>query len=176
MNSLTCIILDDEPRNVQLLKKMLAEYCPQVQVLATESNAGKGLALIKELQPQLLFLDIEMPGMNGFELLEKCMDTGFAVIFTTAYNEYAIQAIRHSALDYLLKPVDKNELIQAVVKAQKQTNKDSGNIETRPLISYGTVRFAQINYIEMERMKRIIGNISYGYEPVLMYNSIYRKF
>ena len=89
MNSLTCIILDDEPRNVQLLKKMLSEYCPQVQVLATESNAVKGLVLIKELRPQLLLLDIEMPHINGFEMLKQLEPVDFEVIFVTAYSHYA---------------------------------------------------------------------------------------
>ena len=69
--NLSCIIMDDESRNVQLLKKLMAAYCPQVQVLATESDAAKGLAMIKELQPQLLFLDIEMPHINGFEMLSN---------------------------------------------------------------------------------------------------------
>ena len=123
------IIIDDEKHCRHVLSLLLARHCPEVNVVAECADGHAALAAICDLKPRLLFLDIEMPGMNGFELLEKCMDTGFAVIFTTAYNEYAIQAIRHSALDYLLKPVDKNELIQAVVKAQKQSNKDSGNIE-----------------------------------------------
>ncbi len=123
------IIIDDEKHCRHVLTLLLSRHCPEVNVVAECSDGITALQAISQLQPQLLFLDIEMPGMNGFELLEKCNDIEFAVIFTTAYNEYAIQAIRHSALDYLLKPVDKNELIQAVFKAQKQCNKDSGNIE-----------------------------------------------
>nr|MCU0404624.1 response regulator [Chitinophagaceae bacterium] len=71
------------------------------------------MAAVKEINPDLVFLDIEMPGMSGFEWLNQCEQQNFEVVFTTAYNEYAIRAIKHSALDYLLKPVDKDELIQA---------------------------------------------------------------
>lgn len=123
------IIIDDEKHCRHVLSLLLARHCPEVNVVAECADGTTALQAIAEHRPQLLFLDIEMPGMNGFELLERCTDKGFSVIFTTAYNEYAIKAIRHSALDYLLKPVDKNELEQSVIKAQKQCNKDSGNIE-----------------------------------------------
>ncbi len=125
MNSLTCIILDDEPRNVQLLKKMLAEYCPQVQVLATESNAGKGLALIKELQPQLLLLDIEMPHINGFEMLKQLEPVNFEVIFVTAYSHYAIEAFEHHAIGYLTKPINTEKLISAIQAAAERIEQKS---------------------------------------------------
>ena len=123
------LIIDDEKHCRHVLSLLLGRFCPTVKVVAECSSGTEALEAIDTLRPQLLFLDIEMPGMNGFELLEKCNETSFSVIFTTAYNEYAIKAIRHSALDYLLKPVDKNELIQAVSKAKKQSNRDSGNIE-----------------------------------------------
>jgi two-component system LytT family response regulator len=111
------LIIDDEHHCREGLSIMLSLYCPGIEVLAQCPSARAGLQAIDKFHPDLVFLDIEMPGMNGFELLENCKDYGFEVIFTTAYNEYAIQAIRHSALDYLLKPVDKDELIQAVAKA-----------------------------------------------------------
>ena len=123
------IIIDDEKHCRHVLSLLLARHCPEVNVVAECADGITALTLIDQLQPQLLFLDIEMPGMNGFELLERCTTSALAVVFTTAYNEYAIQAIRHSALDYLLKPIDKNELMQAVSRARKQSNKDSGNIE-----------------------------------------------
>lgn len=97
---------------------LLSKYCPDVEVLAQCSSTTAAMQAIGKFHPDLVFLDIQMPGMNGFELLENCQEYGFKVIFTTAFNEYAIQAIRHSALDYLLKPVNKNELIQAVAKAK----------------------------------------------------------
>ena len=112
--TLNCIILDDESRNVLLLKKLLAMHCPQVNVVASESNARKGLALIKELQPQLLMLDIEMPHINGFEMLKQLEPVNFEVIFVTAYSHYAIEAFEHHAIGYLTKPVNSEKLVAAV--------------------------------------------------------------
>src|SRR5215471_18255638 len=106
------IIIDDEKHCREGLSIMLYKYCPGIELMSLCPNSKSGLQAIAQYQPDLVFLDIEMPGMNGFEMLEQCKEYDFEIIFTTAYNEYAIQAIRHSALDYLLKPVDKNELIQ----------------------------------------------------------------
>ncbi len=112
--NLSCIIMDDESRNVQLLKKLLLAYCPQVQVMAAESDAIKGLALIKELQPQLLFLDIEMPHINGFEMLKQLEPVNFEVVFVTAYSHYAIEAFEHHAIGYLTKPINTEKLVAVV--------------------------------------------------------------
>jgi len=125
LNSLSCIILDDEPKNVQLLKKMLAAYCPQVQVLATESDPGKGLTLIREMSPQLLFLDIEMPHINGFEMLRQLEPVNFEVIFVTAYSHYAIEAFEHHAIGYLTKPINTEKLIAAVQAAAERIEQKS---------------------------------------------------
>src|SRR6478609_9270265 len=126
MKQMDALIIDDEKHCRHVLSLLLARHCPEVNIVGEYAGGIDALTAIERFKPQLLFLDIEMPGMNGFELLEKCSNTGFAVIFTTAYNEYAIQAIRHSALDYLLKPVDKDELIQSIKKAQKVKSKKSG--------------------------------------------------
>ncbi len=112
------LIIDDELHCREGLFIMLSLYCPEIEVLAQCAGAKAALQAIDKFHPDLIFLDIEMPGMNGFEMLEQCKEYGFEVIFTTAYNEYAIQAIRHSALDYLLKPVDKDELLLAVARAK----------------------------------------------------------
>ena len=117
MNTLSCIILDDEPRNIKLLKNMVAEYCHQVNVLATETDAVKGLALIKELHPQLLFLDIEMPHINGFDMLKKLEPVNFEVIFVTAYSHYAVEAFEHHAIGYITKPIITEKLVAAVQAA-----------------------------------------------------------
>src|SRR5258708_3718340 len=113
------LIIDDEKHCREGLSIMLSKYCPEVEVLAQCPGTKAALQAIGKFHPDLIFLDIEMPGMNGFEMLENCREYDFEVIFTTAYNEYAIQAIRHSALDYLLKPVNKNELILAVARAKE---------------------------------------------------------
>ena len=114
------IIIDDEVHCIDTLSILLADYCPEVEVMQKCMSAKKGLEAIEELKPDLVFLDIEMPIMNGFELLEQFKQIPFAVIFTTSYDQYAIKAIRFSALDYLLKPIDPKELIAAVHKVQLQ--------------------------------------------------------
>jgi len=108
------IIVDDEPYCCESLATLLERYCPEVKVADICYNGVSALKAIKEDTPQLVFLDIEMPKMNGFELLEKIGEINFQLIFTTSYDQYAIKAIRHSALDYLLKPVDRDELQKAV--------------------------------------------------------------
>lgn len=114
---LRAILIDDEPDNVKLLALQLKLYCPQVEVVAQCTQSRDGLASIRELQPDLLFLDIEMPVMNGFELLEAAGKMNFHVIFVTAYDQFAVKAFRFSALDYLLKPIDARELQAAVERA-----------------------------------------------------------
>jgi len=110
------IIVDDEHYAAQALVTLLERHCADVKVEAVCNSATAAMEAIEELQPQLVFLDIEMPHLNGFELLEKMAPIQFDFIFTTSYNQYAIKAIRFSALDYLLKPIDKEELIAAVNK------------------------------------------------------------
>jgi len=98
---------------------LLKEYCPDVQVVKQCDNAEDGIEAVKKLKPDLVFLDIEMPHMNGFEMLEKFSEISFALIFTTGYDQYAIKAFRFSALDYLLKPIEPEELKKAVEKVNR---------------------------------------------------------
>src|SRR5215467_2365580 len=113
------IIIDDETHCQKTLGILLKEYCPGVQVLAICDDGKAGIEAIKKLKPDLVFLDIEMPHMNGFEMLEQFSQIPFAVIFTTGYDQYAIKAFRFSALDYLLKPIDHEELQKAVRKVSQ---------------------------------------------------------
>lgn len=114
------VLIDDEPHNLSNLRALLATYCPQVDVCAVAPNAEAGKAALYTHQPDLLFLDIQMPDEDGFALLRSLAEYDFEVIFVTAYDQYAIQAMRLAAVDYLLKPVDINELQAAVAKAAKQ--------------------------------------------------------
>ncbi len=114
------ILVDDEAHCLDSLNMLLTELCPEVQVEAQCTSAKKALAAIYEFKPDLVFLDIEMPHMGGFELLEQFTTIPFAVIFTTSYNQYAIKAIRFSALDYLLKPLNPKELVIAVRKVLEE--------------------------------------------------------
>ncbi len=113
------IIVDDEPNCCEILATLLERYCPQVKVADICYSGQAALNSIVELNPDIVFLDIEMPHMNGFELLEKLQSVNFKLIFTTSYDQYAIKAIRFSALDYLLKPIDREELQNAVKKAMQ---------------------------------------------------------
>ncbi|OYU53803.1 MAG: DNA-binding response regulator [Chitinophagaceae bacterium BSSC1] len=117
---LKAVIIDDEPDCVKLLALQLKMYCPKVQVLAECTSSETGLIRIKELQPDIVFLDIEMPVMNGFQLLEKLGNINFSLIFVTAYDQFAVKAFRFNALDYLLKPIDGKDLKVAVEKALQQ--------------------------------------------------------
>jgi two-component system LytT family response regulator len=118
---ITATIVDDEPFSCESLATLLERYCPDVKVLDICYSAAVALKSISEKKPDILFLDIEMPYMNGFELLEQLPEIDFKLIFTTSYDQYAIKAIRFSALDYLLKPIDREELQKAVQKVIVQS-------------------------------------------------------
>ncbi len=110
------VVVDDEPYACQSMVMLLKKHCPELNIIAACTSSIEAAKLIREKKPQVVFLDIEMPHMNGFELLEFLAPIDFHVIFTTSYDQYAIKAIRFSALDYLLKPVDMDELKAAVKK------------------------------------------------------------
>ena len=113
------VIIDDEPNAVGLLSLRLAQCCPQVEVVAACTNSHKGVDAILSLQPDLVFLDIEMPQMNGFEVLQAVAESRFSLVFVTAYDKFALKAFRYSAVDYLLKPIDTQELVQSVQRVEK---------------------------------------------------------
>jgi two-component system LytT family response regulator len=114
------IIIDDEVTARETLSDLLQYYCPQVVILSTADSVERVVPLIKLHQPELVFLDIEMPFENGFKLFEKFPQQNFSVIFVTAYDQYAIKAIKFSALDYLLKPINPDELIAAIEKVSNK--------------------------------------------------------
>ncbi|MFN8253486.1 MAG: LytTR family DNA-binding domain-containing protein [Ferruginibacter sp.] len=127
---ITAIIIDDEAKGRLALHKKLTVYCPQVNIIAEAGNGLEALLLIQHHKPQLVFLDIEMPKMNGFEMLNALAEKNFHVIFTTAYDQYAIKAIKYAAFDYLLKPIDIEELKTAVEKAeQKRAHQTNSQVE-----------------------------------------------
>lgn len=114
---LRTIIVDDEPNARQVIRNILELYCTQVEIVGEAENVKTGVTLIKDLNPDLVFLDINMPDGTGFDLLNKVKSLNFRFIIVTAYEQYAIQAIRKSAIDYIMKPINANELIEAVEKA-----------------------------------------------------------
>jgi two-component system, LytTR family, response regulator len=124
------IIIDDEQHCVKALLNDLQKNCPSIEVVDSCNSAKEGILSIKRHNPDLVFLDVEMPWMNGFEMLEIIGEVNFAIIFTTAHDEFAAKAFRISAVDYLLKPIDANDLKEAVKKAEHKLQQiDSVHIE-----------------------------------------------
>ena len=119
------ILIDDEKRARMNLSILLDENCTQVEIVAECENLPEGIKAIRRLKPDLVFLDIEMPGHSGLELLDFFdeHEVDFSIVFTTAYNEYAIQAFKLSAVDYLLKPINPDELVRAVQRVEKHKHK-----------------------------------------------------
>ena len=117
------IIIDDEEDGRETLRLDLGKYCPDIELLALCESPEQGLEQIKMLQPDLVFLDVQMPKLSGFDLLERVPEINFEVIFVTSYDKYAIKAIKFSALDYLLKPVDVDDLVSAVGRVKQKQNK-----------------------------------------------------
>jgi two-component system LytT family response regulator len=134
--SIRSIIIDDEPNNVENLTSLLNQYCPDIDVVATALSADNGIASIKTYQPELIFLDIQMPGKTGFDLLRSFTEINFEIIFITAYDHYGIQAIKFSALDYLLKPINIPELKIAVEKARSKIIAKQKNNSIENLLQY----------------------------------------
>jgi two-component system LytT family response regulator len=162
---ITAIIIDDEKHCSDNLQWQLKQYCPKVEVKAICDNAEKGLEEIYNQQPQIVFLDVEMPGMNGFEMLEKLPEINFDMIFTTAFNQYAIRAIKFGALDYLIKPIDKDELLEAVDKVIKRTNGES--------LKQLTALLSHIKKNNDFSLQKIALPTLHGYELVPLINIMY---
>lgn len=158
------IIIDDEQKCIQSLFQVLAENCPTVEVVAQCNSAKSGIKAIKSFNPDLVFLDIEMPWMNGFEMLEIFDSINFDVIFTTAYDEFAVRAFRISAIDYLLKPIDPEELKSAVNKSLENRMPGISDEQFEVLIN---------NIQPQSRMKRIALPIANGFQFIPIDDIIY---
>jgi len=118
-NLIQAIIVDDEDNSLEALAILLQKYCPDVQIIGSAQTVASAIELIDNVKPELVFLDIALPDGQGFEVLEEVGYTGFEVIFTTAYDQYALKAFDFSALDYLLKPISAEKLQQAVERFEK---------------------------------------------------------
>ena len=131
ITSFRTILVDDEPRGLNSMEKLLEMNCPDVNIVASCNSVDSAIEKISQLDPDLMFLDIAMPVKNGFDLLKEIKDPRFEVIFVTAYNQFMIEAFHFSAIDYLVKPVDDELLINAVNRAKKRISEKAGskNIE-----------------------------------------------
>ena len=134
MSKLKAIIIDDEASSRNSLRQKLASHCVEVDVIAECANGEEGIKMIEDTEPDIVFLDVEMPRMNGFTMLTQLTKRNFEVIFTTAYDHYAIRAIRFSALDYLVKPVEVQELKDAVEMANQKKNQPQNNERLETLL------------------------------------------
>jgi two-component system, LytTR family, response regulator len=155
------IIVDDEKMARALLDGMLKEFCPELEIVEHCADLPSAVKAIVKHQPELVFLDIEMPGHNGLELLDFFDESkvNFSIIFTTAYNQYAIQAFKLSAIDYLLKPIDSNELVNAVSRFKKEKqNREALNVlreNYRSDIADKKIAIATINSVYFLELKEI---------------------
>ncbi len=165
------IIVEDEKSNRDNLVKILGEYCNSVEIVALCSSAVEGRKAISELQPDLVFLDIEMPGGNGFSMLESLGQINFEVIFVTAFDHYGIKAVKFCALDYLLKPIDLLELTQAVEKVEQRLAEKSENLRMKTMLSNKKNKLSnpkiaipladKIEFVEVSSIVRCEGNGNY---------------
>ena len=149
---LKTVIIDDEAKARRILESFIGDYCPALSVVGTAPDVVQGVKLIQKENPDIVFLDIEMPGYNGFQLLEFFDEINFEVIFVTAYSEFALKAFQVSAVDYLLKPLQIDQLIKAVEKAEKI--RGSSLIKER-------LETLKIN-LEENKIKKIVVPVSEG--------------
>lgn len=172
------IIIDDEKRARVSLSLLLQEYCPEIEVLAECENLPEGVKAIRKYSPNIIFLDIEMPGHSGLELLDFFDENEitFDIIFTTAYNEYAIKAFKFSAIDYLLKPINPNELVESIKRVEKQKQKLQNyktlkeNIKQETPSKIAVPSGNSLIFIETSEIIYIKGEGSYA-EIFCLYNS-----
>jgi two-component system LytT family response regulator len=167
------LIVDDEQASIDLLKWLVNEYCPDITTVQWARSVQDAVPLIRSFQPDIVFLDIQMPHQSGFDLLTNIDNWNFEVIFTTAYNEFAIQAIRFSALDYLLKPIDESELKKAIERYKvKRIYAPAGQILFRNFIqniSQGSrekfklalADASEIKYVQIDEIIRLQAESNY---------------
>ena len=136
MNTITAIIVDDEISNIKGLQKKMNTLFPEIEIIATHQNPEEAILSIEKKQPDILFLDVEMPRIDGFELLSKLRNINFQVIFVTAFSEYAIEAFKKCAIGYILKPIDDDDLIESVNKAKENIELKLENTKNVHLLQF----------------------------------------
>jgi two-component system, LytTR family, response regulator len=178
---LNALIIDDEVLGAKTLETLLKMHCTNVHVMGMAHSADDAEKSIAGMSPDVIFLDIEMPFANGFELLQRFKNHPFEVIFTTAYNEYAVKAIKHNALDYLLKPIVPEELVAAVKKCEDKKTKDpEGYKNLEKIISTLSQKVHKlpvpspegIVYLDPDNIVYLQGDINYTHIHLIQGNKI----
>nr|WP_262897098.1 LytTR family DNA-binding domain-containing protein [Muricauda sp. CAU 1633] len=175
MVEIRAVIVDDEERHHNILGKMLKNFCPGIRVVGNVFSISEAIPLVEGEKPDLVFLDIEMPGGNGFTIFDHFEEPPFQVIFTTAFDLYAINAIKYAALDYLLKPINIGELKNAVARAEKilekqskvnlekiQVLKSNIQLEDRSLTKIALRSSEGIDFVEAQDVIRVEANQVYS--------------
>jgi two-component system LytT family response regulator len=147
--TVTAILIDDEHKSLAILKNKLQRLCPNVKVVGETQDPEEGIKLINDLEPQLVFLDIAMPNMNGFEMLQNIPQPQFEIIFVTAFDSYGIEAIKHCAIGYIVKPIDSQDLIQAVTIATQ-------NISDKTALQKNTQLIENLGIQSFQKKKIVI--------------------
>lgn len=147
--TVNAILIDDEHKSLAILKNKLERLCPNVTVIGETQDPEEAIELITDLDPQLVFLDIAMPGMDGFEVLQKIPKPKFEIIFVTAFDKYGIEAIKHCAIGYIVKPIDSQDLIQAVAVATQ-------NIEDKTALAKNTQLIQNLGIQSFQQKKVVI--------------------
>lgn len=160
MKKIRSVLIDDEERAISYLETLFAESCPEIEVVGSAQTVDQGIMLVESQKPDLVFLDIQLNGNTGFDLLEVLPEIDFNVIFTTAYSNYTMEAIKASALDYLLKPVDTDELTIAIEKHQRRQKQGipeiSGLIERLRHSTSGKISVSDYHGISFYDLKEIV--------------------
>ena len=166
MNQIRTILVDDEPRGLAALEKLLQLNCPEVEVMAICNNAEEAREAIKQIQPQLVFLDIAMPGTTGLDMLRELDEINFEIIFVTAHSNFMTQAFHFSAIDYILKPVEDELLVKAVQRAVQRIEEKDGGQRIKTLLQ----NIGNINNIH--KMKLCIPSLK-GFQVIDIQDIIY---
>lgn len=157
---LDVILIEDEANSREILRKYLKDYCPNVRVLGEAASVDQGLRLLEQKQPDLLFLDVEMPFGNAFDLLERLPDRNFETVFVTAYKQYAMEALNQHAAYYLMKPIVIDELIRAVAYVseirEKEARLESGALHSRAARAEGKITLPELEGFKVVKVSDIL--------------------
>jgi two-component system LytT family response regulator len=166
---LRAVIIDDEQKGIDALKILIEKFVTDVKVVADTTRAEEGLDLLESYKPEIVFLDVNMPAMNGFEMLERLHWRDFNLVFITAHQEYALRALKNNAIDYLLKPIDHEDLAAAISKIRKKTLQNEG----KEKFNYHSL----LQNLSAQQRQKIIINLRTGIESldpqdILLFESV----